>query len=89
MVNIDSFPAVLGCAIRTFYVLTNTVNETLLIASTIQALLASGLFMHHHLRDISSHLQATPRKLTTVALVASTLGVGKTPVVEFVYFLLA
>ena len=39
--------------------------------------------------DISSDLQATPRKLTTVALVEITLGMAKTPLVEFVYFLLA
>ena len=83
------FPAVFGCVVGTFYVLTNTVNETILIASAIQALLAIGLLMHHHLSDISSDLQATPQKLTTVALVGITLGMKKTPLVEFVYFLLA
>ncbi|MCX5780019.1 MAG: prenyltransferase, partial [Firmicutes bacterium] len=83
------FPAVFGCAVGTFYVLTNTVTVIILIAGTIQALLAIGLLMHHHLSDISSDLQATPRKLTTVAWVRITLGMAKTTWVEFVYFLLA
>jgi len=83
------FPAVLGCTVGTFYVLTNTVNGIVFIAGTINALLAIGLLMHHHLSDISSDLQATPRKLTTVALVGITLGMEKTTLVELVYFSLA
>jgi hypothetical protein len=48
-----------------------------------------GLLMHHHISDVSGDLQANPRKLTTVALAASSLGMGKTPLVEVVYFFLA
>lgn len=82
------FPAVLGCAVGTFYVLTHTIHGIVLLAGAIHALYAIGLLMHHHLSDISSDLQSTPRKVTTVALVSITLGMAKTPVVEFVYFLL-
>jgi len=73
----------------TFYVLTGAVFPVAVIGGASHALLAMGLLMHHHLSDISSDLQATPRKLTTVALVAITLGIGKAPLVELVYFLLA
>jgi 1,4-dihydroxy-2-naphthoate polyprenyltransferase len=83
------FPAVLGCAAGTYYVLTGTVHGLVLIAGSIHALLAIGLLMHHHLSDISSDLQAVPPKLTTVALVSIKLGMRKTPLVELVYFLLA
>lgn len=83
------FPAVFGCAVGTFYVLTHTVHVIVLFAGAIHALFAIGLLMHHHLSDISSDLQSTPRKLTTVALVEITLGNAKTPLVEIVYFLLA
>ncbi len=69
--------------------LTNTVHGFVIIAGAIHALLAIGLLMHHHLSDISSDLQSIPRKLTTVALVEITLGIEKTPLVEFIYFLLA
>lgn len=83
------FPAVLGCAVGTFYVLTHSVTSIILVAGTIHALLAIGLLMHHHLSDISSDLQSTPRKLTTVAWVGISLGMAKTTWVEFVYFFLA
>lgn len=83
------FPAVCGCAVGTFYVLTHSFNGIVLLAGSIHALLSIGLLMHHHLSDISSDLQSTPLKLTTVALVGITLGMAKTPLVEFVYFLLA
>lgn len=83
------FPSVYGCAVGTFYVLTHTVNGIIFIAGAIHALLAIGLLMHHHLSDISSDLQSTPRKLTTVALVSLIKGMEKTTLVEFVYFCLA
>jgi 1,4-dihydroxy-2-naphthoate octaprenyltransferase len=83
------FPAVLGCAVGTYYVLTGTVQVIVLIAGAIHALLAIGLLMHHHLSDISSDLQAVPPKITTVALVSITLGMRRTPWVEIVYFFLA
>lgn len=82
-----AFPAILGCTAGTFYVLTGTVHPTAVIGGAIHALLAMGLLMHHHLSDISSDLQATPRKLTTVALTTITLGITKAPLVELVYFL--
>ncbi len=84
-----AFPAVLACTVGTFYVLTGTIYPMVVIGGAIHALLAMGLLMHHHLSDISSDLQANPRKLTTVALVSITLGIGKTPLVELVYFLMA
>jgi len=83
------FPAVLGCAVGTYFVLTNTVHGAVVIAGSIHALLAIGLLMHHHLSDISSDLQAVPPKLTTVALVSIKLGMRRTPYVELAYFLLA
>jgi 1,4-dihydroxy-2-naphthoate octaprenyltransferase len=83
------FPAVLGCSVGTYYVLTNTVHGIVLVAGAIHSLLAIGLLMHHHLSDISSDLLAIPRKFTTVAMVGMTMGMTKTPWVEFVYFLLA
>ncbi|MGI5921007.1 MAG: prenyltransferase [Syntrophomonadaceae bacterium] len=83
------FPAVWGCAVGTFYVLTHHINGMVVIAGAIHALLAIGLLMHHHLSDISSDLQSTPRKLTSVALVGVTFGMPKTIWVESVYFLLA
>lgn len=84
-----AFPAVLACTAGTFYVLSATLHPIIHIAGGIHALLAIGLLMHHHLSDISSDLQSTPCKLTTVALVAITLGMKKTPLVELIYFLLA
>lgn len=83
------FPAVFGAAVGTFYVLTYTVQGIVLIAAAIHALLAIGLLMHHHLSDISSDLRSIPRKLTTVALAAITMGISKTPLIESFYFLLA
>jgi 1,4-dihydroxy-2-naphthoate octaprenyltransferase len=83
------FPAVFACTVGTCYVLTHKIPGIVLIAGAIHALLAIGLLMHHHLSDISSDLKSTPRKLTTVAWVAITLGVKKTFLVELVYFLLA
>lgn len=84
-----AFPAVFASVVGTFYVLTGTVKPTIIVAGGIQALLAMGLLMHHHISDISSDLQATPRKLTTVALVGSTLGIKSTPLVGLLYFSLA
>lgn len=84
-----AFPAVLGCTAGTFYVFARTINTTVLTAGAIHALLAIGLLMHHHLSDISSDLQASPRKLTTVALVKITHGIEKTPLVELIYFFIA
>lgn len=83
------FPSVYACAVGTFYVLTHEVNGMIHMAGAIHALLAIGLLMHHHISDISSDLQSTPRKLTTVALVSLIKGIEKTPLVEFVYFGLA
>src|SRR5665647_713696 len=84
-----AFPAVFASVVGTFYVLTGTLKPVVLVAGGIHALLAIGLLMHHHISDISSDLQATPCKLTTVALVGSTLGMQSTPLVELLYFLLA
>lgn len=84
-----AFPAVFACTVGTFYVLTNTLKPVVLIAGGIHALLAIGLLMHHHISDISSDLQANPCKLTTVALVGSSMGMNRTPIVELLYFLLA
>ncbi len=84
-----AFPAVFACAVGTFYVLTDSLQLAALFAGGIHALLAIGLLMHHHLSDISSDLKATPRKLTTVALVAMIMGIERTPLVELLYFLLA
>lgn len=83
------FPAVSACAVGTFYVLTGTINGTILWAGAIHALLAIGLLMHHHQSDIDSDLQAFPRKYTTVAMVSLTMGRRKTIWVGFIYFLLA
>jgi len=84
-----AFPAVLACSAGTFYVLTGTIYPVVVIGGAIHALLAMGLLMHHHLSDISSDLLAAPRKLTTVAWVAVTLGLNRAPLVEGVYFLIA
>ncbi|HWP96998.1 MAG TPA: prenyltransferase [Syntrophomonadaceae bacterium] len=84
-----AFPAVLACTTGTFYALTGTVQEAVIIGGVIHALLAIGLLMHHHISDIDNDLQALPRKITTVAWVSLTLGIGTTPVVELIYFFLA
>ncbi len=83
------FPAVAGCAVGTFYVLTHTLNGTVFIAGAIHGLFAIGLLMHHHISDITGDLASSPRKLTTVALAELTLGNTKTPLVAIAYFLLA
>jgi len=83
------FPAVLICAAGTFWVLTAKIQPVILVAGGIHALLAIGLLMHHHLSDISSDLESSPPKLTTVALAATTLGIKQTILIETFYFLLA
>ncbi|MEN6462760.1 MAG: prenyltransferase, partial [Syntrophomonas sp.] len=84
-----AFPAVSACGVGTFYVLTTTLQPTIIVAGGINALLAMGLLMHNHISDVGSDLQANPQKLTTVALVGNTLGMKKTPLVATAYFLLA
>jgi 1,4-dihydroxy-2-naphthoate octaprenyltransferase len=84
-----AFPAVTACAAGTFYVLTGNIQPVVLISGGINALLAMGLLMHHHISDVSSDLQAIPQKLTTTALVGITLGMKKTPLAAAAYFLLA
>jgi len=84
-----AFPALLACTVGTCYVLTGAIYPVAVIGGAIHALLSIGLLMHHHLSDISSDLQANPRKLTTVALAAITLSIAKAPLVELVYFFLA
>lgn len=83
------FPAVLACTAGTFWVLTAAIQPLIVLAGCIHALLAMGLLMHHHLSDISSDLESSPQKLTTVALMATTYGMKKTVLVESFYFLLA
>lgn len=83
------FPAVLACAVGTFYVLTGTIHPVVLVAGGIHSLLAIGLLMHHHLADIVGDLAASPRKLTTVALAALALGTNRSQLVGVAYFVLA
>ena len=64
-------------------------QPAVLLAGAIHALLAMGLLMHNHISDVSSDLTAHPRKLTTVALVASKTGMSGTPLVEVLYFSMA
>lgn len=84
-----AFPALFTCVAGTFYVLTGTIRPAAIMGGIIHALLAMSLLMHHHISDISSDLQASPRKLTTVARVALSLGLSRTPLVAFSYSALA
>ncbi|NLW92695.1 MAG: prenyltransferase [Syntrophomonadaceae bacterium] len=83
------FPAVLTCAAGTFWVLTASIQPVILLAGGVHALLAIGLLMHHHLSDIPSDLGSSPPKLTTVALVSTSLGIKRALLVESFYFVLA
>lgn len=83
------FPAVFTCTAGTFYILTGYLNLMAVTAGAINAMLAIGLLMHHHISDIKSDLQAWPPKVTTVAWAARNLGIKSTVLIEVLYFLIA
>ncbi|MBP1760460.1 MAG: prenyltransferase [Firmicutes bacterium] len=84
-----AFPALFAAVTGTYYLLVFDMQPAVLIAGAIHALLAMGLLMHNHISDVSSDLTADPQKLTTVALVASKIGMPFTPLVEVLYFSMA
>ncbi|GAX88716.1 prenyltransferase [Effusibacillus lacus] len=84
-----AFPAMAACSLGTYYVLTGSISISIVWASVIHSLLCTAWLMQHHLSDIDSDLQASPRKLTTPAYVAMRWGKKYTPHVAAAYFLLA
>jgi len=84
-----AFPSLFAAVAGTYYLLAFDMQPAVLLAGAIHALLAMGLLMHNHISDVSSDLTADPRKLTTVALVASKMGMPGTPLVEVLYFSMA
>ncbi|WP_018131389.1 prenyltransferase [Effusibacillus pohliae] len=84
-----AFPAMVACALGTYYVLTGSLSTPVVWAAAIHSLLCVAWLMQHHLSDIDADLEATPRKMTTVAYVAARWGKQAAPYVAAAYFLLA
>lgn len=84
-----AFPAMIACTLGTYYELTGSLSVLIIWAAMIHSLLCVSWLMQHHLSDIDSDLQATPRKLTTVAIVAFRWGKQTSRHVVAAYFLMS
>ncbi|MFC4768481.1 prenyltransferase [Effusibacillus consociatus] len=84
-----AFPAMIACTLGTYFVLTGSLSKPVVWASIIHSLLCIAWLMQHHTSDIDADLQATPRKVTTVAFAASIWGKEVTRHITAAYFLMA
>lgn len=83
-----AFPAMVSCALGTYYEITGSFSMQIVLASVIHSLLCVSWLMQHHLSDIEPDLLATPKKLTTVAYISERFGKRYAVHVTAGYFML-
>ncbi len=85
---LGAWPAMAASTIGTFYVLTGSITSYAAAGAVLHATFSVAWLMQHHLPDMEADLMATPRKMTTVALVCHRWGLTRTKYVVAGYFLL-
>jgi 1,4-dihydroxy-2-naphthoate octaprenyltransferase len=85
---LGAWPAMISCVLGTFYILTGHLTSLVAAASILHAAFSTAWLMQHHLPDIEADLQASPCKMTTVALVSRHWGQASAKYVVMYYFLL-
>lgn len=84
-----AWPALMASSCCVYYIVTGQISNRALLAGALHGVFCLGWLMEHHISDVSADLMATPAKRTTVAYTAHRWGVGATPLVPTLYFLLA